>query len=100
LALGRGVPGSALAVVLGSAVLALAAFPQGFFLPLLARVWPSAGGARDVSLLFAGNLVGSVAGAHWIGFDAAGLWGRVPALGCAAALAVPAPRKRAARKPC
>ncbi|MCP3917401.1 MAG: hypothetical protein GY711_17790 [bacterium] len=78
------------ATALGCAAILLVALVHGPFLPWLARAWdPGRGGARDVSLLFAANLAGSVAGATWIGFDVPAAFGRSTAIvvGGAATLA-------------
>ena len=91
LALGRLPLGDGAARGLGVLAIAGAALPQGFFLPLLARAWdPPAGGARDVSPLFAANLAGAVLGARAVGFDLAAAHGRIPAAWTAGALALAA----------
>lgn len=64
----------------------LAAVPQGLFLPLLLRARPG----LDVGVLVSANLTGAVAGAHWIGHDAAGFMGRDGALFIAALTALAA----------
>lgn len=77
-------PGDLAAAALVVVAVGLAAFPQGFFLPLLAR----ARAAREVGLLFGANLLGAVVGAHGIGHVLAGAVGRDGALvgACVAAL--------------
>lgn len=74
----------ALAVAAGA--VALAALPQGGFLPLLARRVR----AREVGGLFAANLLGCVVGARSIAFDLAAAQGRTAALLAAAAAALSA----------
>ena len=62
---GSDAPGGITPSVIGLAAIAASALPQGGFLPLLARAWaPGSGGAKDVSLLVAANLLGCVAGAR------------------------------------
>ena len=68
------------------AAIALAALPQGGFLPLLAR----AGRSRDVSWLLGANLLGGVFGARALAFTLPGLFGLRPAALVAGALALSA----------
>lgn len=79
------------ATALGLLAIFVAALPQGFFLPLLDRLWsPAEGGARDVSLLYAASLAGGALGAIWIGTSLAGAYGRPTAAWCAGACALAA----------
>jgi len=76
---GHRAPGSLVASVLGGLAIALAAFPQGLFLPWLARLDAAGSGrARDLSILFGANLSGSVLGSFALGDWCAGRVGRVP----------------------
>lgn len=78
--------GALASLSVGVALVALAALPQGGFLPLLAR----AGRSEDVSLLFAANLLGGVLGARLLAFElpgAVGLRGAAVVVGVLALLA-------------
>lgn len=79
-------PGAWSSVILVVIVVGAAALPQGLFLPLILRARPG----LDVGWLVAANLGGAVAGAHWIGHDAAGRMGRDGALVLAALTAIAA----------
>jgi spermidine synthase len=67
--------GGAAALVAGTLIIALAALPQGGFLPLLAR----AGRCDDISWLFGANLAGGVLGAHLLAFQVPAAVGFLPA---------------------
>jgi hypothetical protein len=87
--LGQRPPGPWVASAVVLLALALASFPQGMFLPLLARA------ERGVAGLFAANLAGRVAGATLVGHAAVGHWGSAGAGLVAAAQAQAAgPRAR------
>lgn len=75
LALANSSLSEAASVFAGALLIGMVAFPQGAFLPWLAR----AGGERDVSLLFAANLIGAVVGVRWLASDIAGALGLLPA---------------------
>lgn len=75
-------------IALATGLVALAALPQGLFLPLLARALPRRDRTPEVGALFGANLLGAVAGARWIGFDLAAAQGRLPAAWTAAGLAL------------
>jgi len=81
LAAGSRTPGGALAWASALVSIALPALVHGAFLPRLARAWaalpPRRGrGERPLASLLAANLLGSVAGAFWIGDQGVGLFGR------------------------
>ena len=95
LLLARSALGESVALVAGILVVALAALPQGAFLPLLAR----ASRAAQVSALLGANLLGAVVGARWIGFDLPAAWGRPAAAWCAGGLALAAGILGALRSP-
>lgn len=78
---GLGARGSASVAMTAAtfALLALSAFPQGFFLPWLAR----SRGSHGVAALFASNLLGALLGAWSVGYLAVGAWGRPTALALA-----------------
>jgi len=68
-------------VGLGSmAALAVAAIPQGMFLPLQSRAFSRAQGEARVALLYAANLVGALLGAWWIGMETVAAFGRPGAM--------------------
>jgi len=87
---GASAPGGAAATLASALAIALAALPQGAFLPLLVRARERAIGTGGVAALFASNLGGSVLGAWLIGYVAVGALGRPAAAICAGGAALAA----------
>ncbi len=86
-ALGAGAPSPALAWSVSLFALFLVAFPQGVFLPQLARCW-SLGRRGDLGVLFAANLCGAALGAWFLGDRLPGEYGRYVAAAAAGACAL------------
>ena len=87
---GASAPGGVGATLGTALAIALAALPQGAFLPLLVRARERAVGSVGVAGIFASNLAGGVLGAWWIGYVAVGALGRPAAALCAGGAALAA----------